>query len=230
MIFLIFNQLVHSRVEQFHQHLFRLKYMNNKKIGHLLRSTQAAEWMGMSLSTFYSKVKRGELPRPTYRAPNSVAWDSTELEAAKISTQTIDSNDTEKKMFMTAKIQQTTPIKTFAENIEWQVLQDLLDGRRLTHASIWEYAMPGMNVTMQHVIASLRSNWHVIIKHSRKEGGYWYISQKDAAQYRRYPRTHRLRKERIAIERSIERRNNTISNLCINHRGDVLAFLMAQQA
>ncbi|EOG7718475.1 TPA: helix-turn-helix transcriptional regulator [Vibrio parahaemolyticus] len=59
--------------------------MKKKEFTHLLRSRQAAKWMKMSLSAFYLKVKRGELPAPAYRALNSVAWDSAELDAAKAS-------------------------------------------------------------------------------------------------------------------------------------------------
>ncbi|ENY6498030.1 helix-turn-helix transcriptional regulator [Vibrio parahaemolyticus] len=69
----------------FFKNSLEFKLMKNKEFNHLLRSRQAAEWMNMSLSTFYLKVKRGELPAPAYRAPNSVAWDSAELDTAKAS-------------------------------------------------------------------------------------------------------------------------------------------------
>ncbi|TOF05465.1 hypothetical protein CGJ29_19935 [Vibrio parahaemolyticus] len=51
--------------------------MNN--FNHLLRSKQAAAWLGISLSTFYKYVKQGLIPPATYRRGKSVAWDSNVL-------------------------------------------------------------------------------------------------------------------------------------------------------
>lgn len=185
--------------------------MKNMTMSHLLRSQQAAEWMGISRSTLYEKVKSGELPGPSYRTANSVAWESSELDAAK------------EKMLQNGE---EMSIKNQAQAIQNAVLRDLLRGQKMNHASIEHYKEQGMNVTMQHVIDSLRSDCFVIINHCKKENGYWYISPKNAEQYRLNPRAQRARKINIDKQRQIERRATTIRNLIDNNLEEIRPLLL----
>jgi len=40
----------------------------------LLRAKQVADMTGLSVSTFYAKIRRGEFPKPLQTSPNTVAW------------------------------------------------------------------------------------------------------------------------------------------------------------
>ncbi|PTX38381.1 AlpA family transcriptional regulator [Gemmobacter caeni] len=40
----------------------------------LLRAKQVAEMTGLSVSTFYAQIRRGEFPKPLQLSPNAVAW------------------------------------------------------------------------------------------------------------------------------------------------------------
>jgi prophage regulatory protein len=40
----------------------------------LLRAKQVAGMTGLSVSTFYAKIRRGEFPKPLQTSPNTVAW------------------------------------------------------------------------------------------------------------------------------------------------------------
>ncbi|MGR5278886.1 helix-turn-helix transcriptional regulator [Vibrio rotiferianus] len=190
--------------------------MNFKGLGHLVRSQQAAEWMDMSRSTFYSKVKRGELPGPAYRMANSVAWDTSELDKAK------------ERMLKKCNKEAAMQIKNNALAIQDGVLTDLLQGQTMNHASIDKYKKEGMNITMQHVIASLRDNYNVIIQHSPKNSGYWYITKENANEYQLNPRSHCARKVHNAAIRSQLRRENAIVQLCEKHPKKVAACLASK--
>ncbi|MEH0668247.1 AlpA family phage regulatory protein [Vibrio owensii] len=187
--------------------------MKNMHISHLLRSQQAAEWVGMSRSTFYKKINQGELPKPAYRTTNSVAWESSELDKAK------------NIMLIKREEGRAMSIKTNARTLQDAVLKDLLGGQTLNHASIDNYKEEGMNITMQHVISSLRDDYDVIINHSPKDNGYWFITKENADEYLLSPRSHRARKVRCAAVRSQLRRNNTIIYLCEKHPHKVAACL-----
>ncbi|HHC6444110.1 TPA: hypothetical protein ACN35N_003571 [Vibrio parahaemolyticus] len=116
-------------------------------------------------------------------------------------------------------------IKDQVKFIELPILDDLLTGYHINHGSIDDYKCPGMNINMQHVISSLRSNYHVIIDFSRKDDGYWYISAKNAAQFRQNPWAQRVRKENMDTERKNQRLTNAIINICENHPKKVVACL-----
>lgn len=40
----------------------------------LLRAKQVAEMSGLSVSTFYARIREGEFPKPLKTSPNTVAW------------------------------------------------------------------------------------------------------------------------------------------------------------